>query len=44
MWNPKLKDFITDDTTLIGLAWSCYWRVSLIIWLVAIVISALLGY
>ena len=32
-WNPSLKEFleVNDDKTLIGFAWSCYWRLTLVI-------------
>lgn len=42
--NPKLKDFIDDneDITLIGIAWSAFWRLYVVFIGIAIVLSVLL--
>ncbi len=41
--NPKITKFLSDNTdiTLIGLAWSLFWRLYLVIIGVAVVIGVL---
>lgn len=41
--NPKLKHFIEDneDITLIGIAWSCFWRLYMIFIGVGIALAVL---
>ena len=43
-WNPKLTDFleVNSDKTLIGFAWSCQWRLSIVITAVYAVFAILL--
>ena len=44
-WNPNLREFleINDDKTLIGFAWSCYWRLSIVMTLVWILAYLVFG-
>jgi len=42
-WNPNLVEFleVNDDKTLIGFAWSCYWRLSIVmmaVWFLAYIV------
>lgn len=32
-WNPRLIEFleVNEDKTLIGFAWSCYWRLTIVV-------------
>ena len=34
--NPKVKDFLEEhkDVTIIGFAWACYWRLTLVVMVV----------
>jgi len=48
MFNPKLKDFIEQNPnkSLLGFAWSCYWRlqvVILVIYLALVIVFLILG-
>jgi len=44
-WNTNLREFleINDDKTLIGFAWSCYWRLSIVMTLVWILAYLVFG-
>lgn len=47
MFNPKLKKFLAEnpEQTILGFAWSCYWRLYLVIFGIVVAIclfSALL--
>jgi len=43
MFNPKLKEFLEENPnqTILGFAWSCYWRLYVTIFGIAIAIAIL---
>jgi len=48
MFNPKLKDFIEQNPnkSLLGFAWSCYWRLQVAIlgiYLALVIVFLILG-
>jgi len=44
MWNPKVKDFLDEDEnkTLISFAWSCWWRVAVIVYGICLVLGLII--
>ena len=45
MFNPKVKDFLEDNEnkTLIGLYWSMYWRFTVMVYGVIIIIGIIIA-
>lgn len=48
-WNPSLVDFCEadPDKTLISFAWSCYWRLTIVmtaLYIAALVVAGLLAF
>ena len=45
MFNPKVSDFLEEnkDKTMIGFAWSLYWRIMLVVYGAIFAIAFLIG-
>ena len=39
--NPNLKEFLekNEEKSLISFAWSCYWRITVVIYVIAVAIA-----